>query len=605
MEFQGPSSNVKDLHEILKESGRYLGNLIGKDYQKFATKYNFALKDYLYAKSVNLSKVKMAFFSSQVVELDEIYVAQNLKWKNEVFTQEDFFDVLLHSKKMVVSATAGSGKSCFLKSMFINAIRNEQKLLPLFLELRKVNETGESIFQTLRTDIAIYNKKFDEENLDYLLDRDGTIVFLDGFDEVNYDLKDSYLKEINSLADRYPNLIILISSRPEYNEFTNWSLYNVTYIEPLSLSQATEVIRNLKYDEKIKERFTQALNSGLFTKHEGFSSNPLLLTIMLVTYEQFGDIPDKVHVFYDLAYQALFNKHDVTKENFYRKSLSNLDMYELRNVFSLFCLATYHKQNFEISEEDCNSLLTKSLNYFSHNVRYENLKSELLNNVPLLMRDGLGYCFTHRSFQEYFTAYHLTNRSVKEQVMDKIGERYRSDNVINMMFNMNREVLEDTWILPKINKILNSTPSKLETFDERIKLLAVFFNSIDSVDLEELDNNSDKILQIGYNYNENSNFLDFLAKKYGCREFQNELITLYHSVDYEYEEINFFELVLNNTNNQSINIDSLNQFEKELVCRMGGDRYGKICFELINHIKDLILNKRNTSENTIDSMIFD
>ena len=38
MELQAPSSNVKDLHEILKDSGRYLSNLIGKDYQKFASK---------------------------------------------------------------------------------------------------------------------------------------------------------------------------------------------------------------------------------------------------------------------------------------------------------------------------------------------------------------------------------------------------------------------------------------------------------------------------------------------------------------------------------------------------------------------------------------
>ncbi|WP_201617756.1 NACHT domain-containing protein [Psychrobacter immobilis] len=212
------------------------------------------------------------------------------------------------------------------------------------------------------------------------------------------------------------------------------------------------VIENLKYDEKIKETFIEALNFGLFAKHEGFSSNPLLLTIMLITYEQFGDIPDKVHIFYDLAYQALFNKHDVTKESFHRKSLTNLDMYELRNIFSLFCLATYYRQTFKISEEVCNSLLTKSLGGFGQNVSSKSLKLELLNNVPLLMRDGLDYCFTHRSFQEYFTAYYLTNNRVKEQIITKIGERYQTDNVIDMMFNMNREVLEDIWILPKINE---------------------------------------------------------------------------------------------------------------------------------------------------------
>ena len=75
--------------------------------------------------------------------------------------------------------------------------------------------------------------------------------------------------------------------------------------------------------------------------------------------------------------------------------------------------------------------------------------------------------------------------------------------------------------------------------------------------------------------------------------------------DYSFEEIDFFELVLTNRSGHFIDIDSLDRTEKELVCRMNGDRYGKICFELTNHIKDLILTKRSSSENTIDSMIFD
>ena len=156
---------------------------------------------------------------------------------------------------MVVSATAGSGKSCLLKSMFISVIRDKSNLLPLFLELRKVNETNDSIFETLRTDIALYNEKFNKDNLNYLLDREGTIVFLDGFDEVNHDLKDRFTKEINNLADKYPNLIILVSSRPEYNLFSDWSLYNVAHIQPLILSQAIDVIKKLDYDSEVRARF--------------------------------------------------------------------------------------------------------------------------------------------------------------------------------------------------------------------------------------------------------------------------------------------------------------------------------------------------------------
>lgn len=67
------TGSVKEIRDVVVEVGQFITNFVGKDYQKFATKYNFALSDYLKAKLVNLSKVKMAFFSSQVVELNDIY----------------------------------------------------------------------------------------------------------------------------------------------------------------------------------------------------------------------------------------------------------------------------------------------------------------------------------------------------------------------------------------------------------------------------------------------------------------------------------------------------------------------------------------------------
>lgn len=510
------TGSVKEIRDVFVEVSQFVTNFIGKDYQKFATKYNFALSNYLEAKRSSLSKVKMAFFSSQVVELDEIYVPQFIYVGNKLCSQESFFNSLLQNKKMVVSATAGSGKSCLLKSMFISVIRDKSNLLPLFLELRKVNETNDSIFETLRTDIAIYNEKFNKDNLNYLLDREGTIVFLDGFDEVNHDLKDRFTKEINNLADKYPNLIILVSSRPEYNLFSDWSLYNVAHIQPLVLPQAIDVIKKLVYDEDVKARFVLALQNSLFYKQEGFSSNPLLLTIMLVTYEQFGSIPDRVYIFYDLAYQALFNKHDVSKQGFLRKSSTNLDMYELRDIFALFSLFTYGKQMFEFTEDEVNKLLRKCLIHLKSEAKYKDLKLELLNSIPLLMRDGLNYCFTHRSFQEYFTAYYIVNHAVKQQVFERICEKYYSDNVVDMAFSMNKEIIEDNWILPKINKILDLKPIDKNSINSKIKFLSVFYDQI-----EEVGDGGDQ--EIGFSYNKNSQFLNYLVKKYDCQQHVNDL----------------------------------------------------------------------------------
>ena len=590
------TGSVKEIRDVVVEVGQFVTNFFGKDYQKFATKYNFALSDYLEAKRISLSKVKMAFFSSQVVELEEIYVPQFISLGNKLCTQESLFESLLQPKKMVVSATAGSGKSCLLKSMFISVIKDKNNLLPLFLELRKVNETNDSIFETLRTDIAIYNKKFNKENLNYLLDREGTIVFLDGFDEVNHDLKDKFTKEINDLADKYPDLIILVSSRPEYNLFSDWSLYNVAHIQPLILSQAIEVIKKIDYDEDVKERFTLALENALFDKQKGFSSNPLLLTIMLITYEQFGSIPDKVYIFYDHAYQALFNKHDVSKQGFLRKSSTNLDMYELRDIFALFSLFTYSKQMFEMTEDEMHTFLKKCLVHSKSEVIDKDLKLELLNNVPLLMRDGLNYCFTHRSFQEYFTAYYIVNHAVKEQVFERVCGRYYSDNVVDMAFSMNKDIIEDKWILPKINKILELKPVDITTINCKITLISVFFNRI-----EEVKDRGKK--EIGFTHNENSNFLYYLIKKYDCHSQIIYLNNKYHSHDFTYEETDFFELVLNDK--EAIMLEELNDFEKDLVCRMGSSRYGEWSFELIEYIRSLILTNRNDSLDDIENFIFD
>lgn len=590
------TGSVKEIRDVFVEVSQFVTNFIGKDHQKFATKYNFALSDYLEAKQISLSKVKMAFFSSQVVELDRIYVPQFISLGNKLCSQESFFELLLQYKKMVISATAGSGKSCLLKSMFISIIKDQNNLLPLFLELRKVNETNDSIFETLRTDIAIYNKKFNKDNLNYLLDRAGTIVFLDGFDEVNHDLKDRFTKEINDLADKYPNLIILVSSRPEYNLFSDWSLYNVARIQPLILSQAIEVIKKINYDEDVKERFTIALESTLFDKQEGFSSNPLLLTIMLVTYEQFGSIPDRVYIFYDHAYQALFNKHDVSKQGFLRKSSTNLDMYELRDIFALFSLFTYSKLMFEMTEDEVHTFLKKCLVHSKSEVSDKDLKLELLNSIPLLMRDGLNYCFTHRSFQEYFTAYYIVNHELKKQVFERVCERYHSDNVVDMAFSMNREVLEDNWILPRINKILNSKPTDATTINSKIQLLSVFFDRINGI------NNRVK-KEIGFSLNENSLFLRYLTEKYDCQPYLSDLKDKYHSHDFTYEETDFFELVLNDK--QFLVIEDLNDLEKSLVCHISGERYGQLNFELIEYIKNLILTNRANTLNDIEKFIFD
>ena len=87
-------------------------------------------------------------------------------------------------------------------------------------------------------------------------------------------------------------------------------------VQPLDLASAVELVRKLPFDDPVKERFVADLHGGLFKSHESFLSNPLLLSIMLLTYSDIAHIPTKLSIFYTQAYESLFQKHDALKGGF-------------------------------------------------------------------------------------------------------------------------------------------------------------------------------------------------------------------------------------------------------------------------------------------------
>ena len=90
--------------------------------------------------------------------------------------------------------------------------------------------------------------------------------------------------------------MILISSRPD-SRFSSWEEFYRYGVKPLTKKKALNLIGQLEYDQELKDKFLIALDENLYEDHESFSSNPLLLTMMLLTYEQIAEIPNKIHLF--------------------------------------------------------------------------------------------------------------------------------------------------------------------------------------------------------------------------------------------------------------------------------------------------------------------
>jgi hypothetical protein len=227
--------------------------------------------------------------------------------------------------------------------------------------------------------------------------------------------------------------------------------------------QVLELLRKLDYDMDVKKKFISEIKKHLFERHKSFLSNPLLATMMLLTFEQFAQIPDKMHVFYEQAFDTLYLKHDALKASYKRQTYTNLSIDDFKRLFSTFCLITYFEQAFSFDETLIREYLKRSVEISKIGVEVDSLLRDLLESVCLIQRDGIYYNFSHRSFQEYFCAYFISRSSDSEayRAAEKLAHRVE-DNVLAMLKDINQDLLEEHWILPRLDNICEA----IEKVDE-------------------------------------------------------------------------------------------------------------------------------------------
>lgn len=188
---------------------------------------------------------------------------------------------------------------------------------------------------------------------------------------------------------------------------------------------------------------------------------------MLFTFEEFAEIPNKMHAFYARAFDTLFQKHDADKDQFVRRTKTNLSREDFKLVLSSFCAISYLDGKFEFKKPQITDYINKGIQY-SNNVNLDisvsanRFLSDLKDSICLIQKDGLNYVFVHRSFQEYFSAVFLEklHASKVKSVADRFCHRF-SDNVISMALDMSRETMEQEWLIPTLDFVIdNFTPDK-------------------------------------------------------------------------------------------------------------------------------------------------
>ena len=425
-----------------------------------AIQYNTAYTNYLTNTYDKNGKIKTLIYRRVPKELYSFYECIGVECDGKIIDTSSITRLVEESNKIIITGTGGIGKSILFKHLFLNTI-DTTDYIPVLIELRKFNAfeiKDISLYDAVYQSLCENGFKLEKEYFEDSLKEGGYIILLDGFDEINRDKVNRVTSEVKGLSDKYNENKFLISSRPTDN-FIGWNDFLEMTALPLTKEQALSLINKIEFDESVKTTFYDALKESLFKRYESFASNPLLLTIMLLTFNNHASIPEKLNDFYEEAFSTLFNMHDATKDCYVRDIRSKLGCEDFKTVFAYICFKSYFAGEFEFSESRLRGYIQNAKEKFnSLQFSVDDFQEDLTLSVCMLIKDGLDYRFAHRSFQEYFAAWYtckITDELQQKLLSSWLGESNAvvTDEYLSMLFNLQSEKVNKIILCPGIKRL--------------------------------------------------------------------------------------------------------------------------------------------------------
>lgn len=213
-----------------------------------------------------------------------IYATQRFKLGGQ---ELDHYALIERMRRMannfIVTGTGGSGKSMFMRYLWLSLFENSEGRIPIFIELRALNALSSvNIESYLHHTLSEGKSRITARDFRKKLEAGDIFVIFDGFDEVSHELRDGIQGAIMDLAKNYPHLKIVVSSRND-DRFASWTTFHVAEVAPMHMEDVVELVTKAEFDASAKSKFTRMVKAHLYQKHRSFMSNPLLASMMLLT----------------------------------------------------------------------------------------------------------------------------------------------------------------------------------------------------------------------------------------------------------------------------------------------------------------------------------
>jgi predicted NACHT family NTPase len=382
--------------------------------------------------------------------------------------------------KLMILGKPGAGKTTFLKYLAIQSIEGKFKteLVPIFITLKDFAEANDKPNLLKYISQQLSNCQVTDNQIVEIFQHNKALILLDGLDEVREEDSQRVLKEIRDFSELFRDNRFVMTCRIAAKEYT-FEKFSEVEVADFNEQQIATFANNWFKDKAVKpENFLHRLQEN--QRIYELATNPLLLTLLCLVFEESGDFPANRSELYQEGIDALLKKWDakrgIQRDQFVYKKLS---VQRKEDLLSKIALNTFEGSDYffkqKIAEQHIIEYI-RNLSDASTEAEVLQLDSErVLKSIEaqhgLLVERAKGiYSFSHLTFHEYFTAREFITVQQSSEVALKIL-------VSQMMEKRWREVfLLAVGMSPNANHLLILMKQQADMYISKDEKLQIFLN---------------------------------------------------------------------------------------------------------------------------------
>jgi len=370
------------------------------------------------------------------------------------------YDDFSTSNSVILEGTVGQGKSILLRYLHNNEL-NSAKTIPLFVELKDVKEYTSITDYLINYIEKILKFRCSTDLFNSLLEVGFFSFYLDGFDEIEHETRDKYVKFICLLRSKCAHSKVFITARPE-NEIQRTGEFDIFCITPLANEEQENFIKKLMRKESERQN-REYLHKNLLNMPQELREllkTPLMLTLFSLVYKTTAKIPETYTDFYKKLFDTLVSEHDGLKLGFTRPTKSSFNAETIKAILEQISLSGLKNEKITGEKDYFIGLIRQSLTALGLNTSSaEKVLFDLHKNTCLIQLDDHEYKFLHESIPHYFAASCIKSQASDEEaqgfyISSQNSDRWRKwKYVLEFLEDIDKRRFIEYFYLPQVEKL--------------------------------------------------------------------------------------------------------------------------------------------------------